>query len=289
MAELLIRHHGRGHISLTLADRVRVDVDPGRTRGADYVLLTSDATDRFEDALDVLSSSSAALIATPALADAAARTLSLGDRAVDLDDFERVRDADVRITALSAPPRPRGPRMFSPITDNLPMDPMNASVMGVGPRMILDAAMGLPVFGEMVRAGGQMLNTPGGDTARGYTLEFFNGGPTVSVMGASLIGCPDRSWLDTLNDAGRPDVMLATIGGDAVEGVVWAVRAMAPAAVVLFRDHDPYDGQGDNLPAQRFIDALREDAPNVEVSFLRRGDGYAIPLTPPNTDAAASA
>lgn len=293
MAELLIRHHSGGHLSFSLDAQTRLDVDPRKRRrrrlNTDYVLLTTDNADVYEDALDVLETNDATLVCAPALAQAADRELKLGERAVDLGAFERVRSAHVRVTALPAPPAARA-SMFSPIGDNLPVNPMEMQFMGVGPRALLQMAMGLPVIGGAVRAGGDMIGAATPPAAlQGYTLNFLNGGPTVSILGETLAGRPDRRWLDSLNDAGSPDILMAAAAGSNVEGVVWAVRELKPDAVLLYRVHDPYDGHTDNLPIGRFVDALQEDAPTVEVTHLRSGDGYAVPLSDASNTEAASA
>ncbi len=117
--------------------------------------------------------------------------------------------------------------------------------------------------------GAEMLPGVGNKAHDGFFFDF--NGTTVFHAGDGFVGAQVDEALDAVMHLPSPDVLVAAADGERVEGVVQAVRELAPKKVVLYRLGDPYAGGAPNAPIRRFIAALEEDSPEVEVVFLRQG------------------
>lgn len=277
MADATLQHLGSGSFSLTHRELV-ILVDPrstGRRGGpelpdtVDYVLQTQshpDVQDGIEFTLDERPES--LLVAPPAACGRVQRALDLPeDRLLDLQAWERARSELVRITALPTPVPTLGdlgPAFGGP----LPGDPL---------RLASDLLRNLPFAGTLEAAAG----LAGLHTNQGFALELTDG-PTIAFLGEALAGRPPRRWLEDIGDVVTPDVLIAAASGPLVEGLVWANRELKPRLVLLYRARDPYgqDALFPALPMNRFIEALQEDAPDVEVLHVRKGDRYVFEAPP---------
>jgi L-ascorbate metabolism protein UlaG (beta-lactamase superfamily) len=295
-APSVLRCYGEGHLALVGEGRPRIDLDPHLPAGlddrddalaalrTDFVLLSSGRQRALDDALDLLDASAqAVLVATPALCDRADRLLDLEDRLVDLADWDRVSLGGLTITGLPAS-RPGLPGAdLLPGFDRLPgvdrlpgMDrlPDPTSLLSEATGTLGRALGGLPMLGGLPGAGLLGADRSGG-TRRAVHVEI-EGGPRVLLAADNLCGgSPDR-WLDEVADALSVDVLVASVAGERLDGLVHAVRTLKPRRVVLYRDHDPYEWAGRSQPMARFVEALEEDAPEVDVVHLRVGEELAL-------------
>ena len=291
-----IAHRGRGTFVVD-GGSFTVVVDPraGRKRRfrvperADYVVLTGAGADEVDGAADVLDQHGEALLIGPRSAcRAVAHEVELSEESLlDLEPWERVRNDDLRVTALDAPgpvPMPR----FGTDLPPLPFPQLRGGRDVLDPGRFLDTAGlmgGAPnpflLVGRALRqvpmGGGMDLmdEVVGGATAQPVILELA-GGPSVAFLGDSIGIRPDLGWLEDVAETGSIDVLVVAAGGARVHGVVWAVRKLQPKLVLLYRASDPYavERPMPAVPMARFIEALEEDAPDVEVVALRDGDAY---------------
>lgn len=286
-----LSYHGGGFIE-ALHQGIRVFVDPvfsqarrgrrsrGETRACDYVLV-SHISDSFEDVLDLLEDhDSATLVGSMDVCRTARRELRLDrDRTLDLEGWERARDADVRITALPA-------TLPTPASAGLGWaqgvgDAVEAEVSRMFARSPLAA---LPTRG--LRALGRMpfglSGTPAvGEAALGFSLEL--GGATVILLGQGVHDATDERDLEDIADLGAIDTLALEATGS-VGAVVRAVRILAPKRVCLYRAHDPYGrGRralalgGAGLPLSAYVDAIGEDeGGRVDARTLKPGDTLAL-------------
>ncbi|MEO1273759.1 MAG: hypothetical protein AAFX99_37260, partial [Myxococcota bacterium] len=144
------------------------------------------------------------------------------------------------------------------------------------PMRLLDS---LSQLGEALAAPARALMPFGMGTtgpSMGYLLDLDHG-PTVALFGLGLIGSrPDLEWLDDIAELADIDILLAAAEGERVEALVWGTRLLSPEVTLLYRQSDPYDPDRTRpaVPIQRFMEAIEEDSPEVEVDHLRPGDGY---------------
>lgn len=269
MAGPALQHHGNGSFSLTHGE-LAIVVDPRASRrrepeipeAVDYVLQTqhhADVQQGVEITLERRADS--VLVGPPSSCGRAQRALDLPEeRILDLQAWERAKSELVRITALPAPVLGD----LGGLPGGLPGDPL---------RMVSEVLRNLPFAGTVEAAAGVL----GLGTVQGYGLELTDG-PSIVLLGEMLAGRPPRRWLDDVADVVRTDVLVAAATGPMVEGLVWANRVLQPRLVLLYRARDPYgpDSLVPALPMGRFVEALEEDAPDLEVVHLRDGERYVF-------------
>ncbi len=293
----VLRCYGDGHLAIVSNDQPRIDIDPVLPSKEDardqaigalpaaFVLLTHGGTEALDDALDLLEvKPESVLVASAGLCDRASESLDLDDRLVDLADWDRVRFAGARVTGLP-PVRGGLPGLGSlPGVESLP-DPR--SMLSSASDALGRALEALPAVGNLARQGEGLLGggllggglLGGGLLGGGHRRPLhiaFEGGPSVLFAADNLAGGPADSWLDSLADELDVDLLVAAVAGDRVEGLVHAVRTLAPTRVLLYRDHDPYEGKSRSLPIDRFVAALKEDQPELSVATLRAGDEVVL-------------
>lgn len=275
-----LRNYGNGHLALVAGDVPRLDVDPylpRRRRRRDEALealqtgiVAITRSDAREDVTDVVDETGATVVGPRSLTDSIGRELDLEDEAVGLDDWEQIKVGPWRVINLPA----NGGSSVSDLVGQ-PADMMRNNT-----ELLNRTLRNLPLLGEMNLGLGTLpgvgdLMGGGGHTRSVLAIEL-EGAPRVTLMGDSLTGAADRDWLEDLADSVRTDVLVAAVGGQRVDGLVWAVRELDPRQVVLYRDHDPYEKSQPGLAMARFIEALEEDAPEVIVQHLRDGETLQI-------------
>jgi len=313
-----LRCYGDGHLALVGDGQPRVDLDPHlpddkKARDAalgalhtDFVVLTG--AGRFPDALDVMQAGDAVLVASSEQCDRAARRLDLGDRLVDLESGDRVSLAGLGLQCLPAARGTLPGAEILPQADRL-LGPAG-EVLGQAGDTLGRALESLPLLGGL--AGTGLAAGPSHRTRRPLALTLPSG-RTVLLLGDSLIGRPRTDWLHELaealpaealpaealpaealpaealpaeeqaSDTVQVDVLVASVAGDRLDGLVQAVRELAPRRVVLYRDRDPYAGGSRNLPMASFVQALAEDAPQVAVHLLHAGQELVLDGAGPAT------
>lgn len=285
-----LRCYGDGHLALVSGDQPRVDLDPCLPQDDDarqdalgaldtgFLVLSHGGRNGLDDALDVLDAvPGSVLVASAALCDRAGDQLELEDRLVDVADWDRVRFAGLRLTAL--PPVRAGlpGAEVLPGADLLP-DPQG--ILTQATDTLGRAVSGLPLVSSLAAQATGLGAVLGGGQRRAFALELDDG-PTVLFAGDGLVGGgAPRRWLEDVAEAVDVDVLVASAGGDRVDGLVRAVRELEPSVVVLYRDHDPYDGRHSGLPMARYVEALQEDAPDVKVVHLRAGQELPLGTHP---------
>ncbi|MCK6507536.1 hypothetical protein L6R53_29915 [Myxococcota bacterium] len=301
-APSVLRCYGDGHLALVGEGRPRIDLDPRLPSGADdrdpavaalpvdFVVLTQGRQAALDDALDLLDARpEAVLVAAPALCDRADRLLDLDGRLVDLGDWDRVSFGGVTVTGLP-PSRPGLPGAdLLPGMDRLPgvdrlpgMDrlPDPTSLLSEATGTLGRALGGLPLLGGLPGVEGLAAGAWGGAGRAGGERRALHlaveGGPRVLLAADNLCGASPDRWLDDVAEVLEVDVLVASVAGDRVDGLVHAVRTLKPRRVVLYRDHDPYERAGRSQPMARFVEALEEDAPEVDVVHLRAGEELAL-------------
>lgn len=294
-APRVLRCYGDGHLALVGEGWPRVDIDPHLPRDgeerdqavaalpASFVLLTHDGRPAMDAVLDLLEAHpDAVLVASAALCDRADRQLDLRDRLVDLGDWERVTFAGITVTGL---PAPRGgvPGMdLLPGVDRLPGGdrlPDPTSLLSEATSSLGRALGGLPLLGSLGAQAAGLQGVMGGVMGGGHRRALHlavEGGPSILLAADSLCGASPDRWLEELAEELQVDVLVASAGGDRVDGFVHAVRTLQPGRVVLYRDHDPYEWAGRSQPMARFLEALEEDAPQVDLVHLRAGEELAL-------------
>lgn len=300
-----LAYHGNGFIEATHKG-VRVFVDPvfsqtrrGRraraeTRPCDF-LLVSHVGDAFEDALDLLEDQdSATLVGSMDACRTARRELRIDrERTLDLEEWERATDGDVRITALPITlPTPASAGLgwaqnvgeaveaeFSRMLARSPLAALPTRGMRALARMPLGRGFGgAPTVGE---------------AALGFSLEL--GDATVVLLGQGVHDATDERDLEDIADLGAIDTLALEATGS-VGAVVRAVRVLEPKRVCVYRAHDPYGRgrralalAGGGMPLSAYIDAISEDqSGRVEARALKPGDTIALRAngTPAKAEAA---
>lgn len=270
---IVLRNYGHGHLALVGEARPRIDLDPHlpgdpddrdaalKALRTDFVLRTG--LGRMDDTLDVLEEGDAVLVSSPDDCRHADRELELEDRLVDVQGWDRVRFGGLTLTCV---PAPRGSLPGAELL------PDADRVLGTATDTLGRALGAIPVIGELAGRTGSLGGMGSAHKSRRALALHLDDGPTLLLAGDTLTGAAARSWLEDIAETVDVDVLVAAAGGDRVDGLVWAVRELKPSRVVLFRDHDPYDNGGRSLPIARFVEALAEDAPDLQVQFLREGE-----------------
>lgn len=312
-SQIELTYHGDGDFALSAADAWSVRIDPclvvardgqrvrlRRPEPSTYVVCSDSREGVAWDALELLEASDATLIAPASVCDTidAERAVE-PDRLVDLAPWERLRSGYLRITSFPiASPASGGllgnlSRGAQTLTGNLtrPLSRMAqplTQAAGVRNAPSLGGLLSsIPMLGDMVAA---PLGFAGASsTSLGWVFELEHG-TTVVHASTGLAGRPDADMLDDLASFTQADILVAAAEGDHVEGLIWATRALRPHTVLLYRHTDPYSADADRpaLPIQRFIEALHEDAPDVDVEFLRPGDAYVFDDLPEADDDASA-
>jgi hypothetical protein len=82
--------------------------------------------------------------------------------------------------------------------------------------------------------------------------------------------------------------MIVDVSRSTVDAVVRATRVLEPSFVLLYRSEDAYERgrRRAPVPVSAFAEAIAEDAEDVEVQHLKRGDRFVLG---PGEEAAARA
>lgn len=295
--EASLSFHGKTFIEIAAAGTT-IFIDPvfsserrgrrvrGETRAADYVLVTQESDD-FDDVLDVLEDSDATLVGGERVCRTAQRELSLDrDRVLDLQDWERASQDDLRLTAVpifSASLMDDGLSLVDELAGLSPL-PRALSALPFGRSARALANVPSMIRGEVSRA---MRGKPG----LGYLFEIA--GSRVLHLAAGVHPGTDERDLEDIAALGELDVVSVDVGARSVEPFVRAARILQPRTMLLYRSYDAY-GRGRRaqaLPLSAFVEAIREDrGDEVEALALRAGDRFVLetPAPPAATKTSAT-
>jgi len=277
--------------------RGRRVADP--VRKADYVLLTS-TTPWFDDALDVLESSEATIIATPRLCRQIGRDIGIErKRQLDLEAWERASEEGLRITALPISASlgvegsiEEGASILRDVSNVFPRGTSRLPFMGaLAPLLDLGTQTGNRALGMLNSSAGQLRSLDrvndmfGVDVARvgrgraglGFFLEL-EGYPSVLHLADGVHAMTSDEDLEDIAEVCEPGILIMQADGTDVEPVVRATRILEPKTVLLYRARDPYaqGRRGQTLPVGNFLAAIEEGAPDCEALHLRKGDSYVL-------------
>lgn len=295
--QISLSFHGKTFIEIA-APGVTVFLDPvfsterrgrrvrGDTRPADYVLVTQEGDD-FEDVLDVLEDSDATLVGADRVCRTAQRELHLDrNRVLDLAEWERASQDDLRVTAVpifSASLMDEGMSFVDELAGMSPL-PRALSSLPFG-----RSARALSNVPQMIR--GEVSRAVRGKAGLGYLFEL--GSARLLHLAAGIHGGTDERDLEDIAALGEVDVLTVDVGARSVEPLVRAARIFRPRTLLLYRSYDAY-GRGRRaqaLPLSAFVEAVREDRGEAtEALALRPGDRFVLeaPTAPVAKPAAPS-
>lgn len=260
--------------------------DKDEALACDYVFVTQ-VGEGLDDALDALDASEAIFVGPPQACRVVLRELGLSRRrTLDLEPFERARDAAFRITALpssAAALLDEGLGFFDGALNTL-----GASGLGRVPsaRRAFDQASRLLDLPRTL--GDELMRGLRGRPGLGYLFESSKGSQILHLGGGVHRGTDPRALEAVAELADPVDVLLLDVSSSQPEDVVRAARVLAPSTLLLYRSLDAY-GYGRRsrpLPVAAFLEAVDEDfGSELEALHLRPGDRYV--LEAPRSAAAA--
>lgn len=285
--EITITFHGSSFLELS-ARETSIFIDPvfsssrrgrrlrGTTRPCDYLFLTQ-ATEAFDDALDVLEDSDAVLVASPGLCRAAQDELGLGrGRVLDLEAWEIARDDAFRVTAVPI----HAPTVFDDGQALL------EDLSGVAGLVEIQRAISrLPVLAGALRGARTLrgaLPSWAGKPGLGFLFELGSG-QRVLFLGGGVHGGVDERDLEDIASLAEIDALVLDVGTQRIEPVVRAARLFAAPSVLLYRGRDAYarGRRAQALPVSAYTEAIAEDqGDRVDALHLRPGDRFVLSAPP---------
>lgn len=139
------------------------------------------------------------------------------------------------------------------------MEQMGSVLPGGGPR-----ALGLGAIGR-------------GRPGLGFLIEP-TGGPSILHLGRGVHAGADERDLEDVAELAEIDAVLVDVSRASVDALVRATRILEPSFVLLYRSEDAYERgrRRAATPISAFAEAIAEDADDVEVQHLKRGDRFVL-------------